>query len=102
MTGDPGLADIDRSMIKENSKTGNSDLLFLTVNIGNPLLLNVLVSYSSENIKRKIWYIKCHEKCFIHLKTPFALERSFKAAIKLRRELLTNIDDDVILSRKTL
>ena len=28
MTGDPGLADIDRFMIKKNSKTGNTDLLF--------------------------------------------------------------------------
>ena len=28
-TGDPGLADIDRFMIKKVSKTGNTDLLFL-------------------------------------------------------------------------
>ena len=29
VTGDPGLQDIDRFMIKKNSKTGNADLLFL-------------------------------------------------------------------------
>ena len=32
MTGDPGLVDIDRSVIKKNSKTGNTDLLFLDGN----------------------------------------------------------------------
>ena len=29
---DPGFADIDRFMIKKNSKTGNTDLLFLDGN----------------------------------------------------------------------
>ena len=29
VTGDPGLADINRFMIKKNSKIGNTDLLFL-------------------------------------------------------------------------
>ena len=32
VTGDPGLADIDRIMIKKNSKTGNTDLFFLDGN----------------------------------------------------------------------
>ena len=46
VTGDPGLADIDQFMIKKNSKTGNTDLLFLDGNkFGNPLLINVLVSF---------------------------------------------------------
>ena len=31
-TGDPGLADLDRFMIKKNSKTGNTELLFLDGN----------------------------------------------------------------------
>ena len=43
MTGDPGLADIDRFMIQKKSK--NTDLLFLIVNIGNPLLINVLMRF---------------------------------------------------------
>ena len=29
VTGDPSLANIDRFMIKKNSKTGKTDLLFL-------------------------------------------------------------------------
>ena len=45
VTGNPGLADIDRFMIKKKLKTGNTDLLFLTVKAGNPLLINVLVSF---------------------------------------------------------
>ena len=32
VTGDPGLADLDRFMIKKNSKTGNFELLFLNGN----------------------------------------------------------------------
>ena len=32
VTGDPGLADIDRFMIKKNLKTGNTDMLFLDGN----------------------------------------------------------------------
>ena len=46
VTGYPGLADIYRFTIKENSKTGKADLLFLMeINIGNPLLINVLVRF---------------------------------------------------------
>ena len=47
LTGDPGLANINRFMIKKISKTGNTDFLFffLMVNIGNLLLINVLVSF---------------------------------------------------------
>ena len=36
MTGDPGLANIDRFMIKKNSITGNTWLLFLWKKLGTP------------------------------------------------------------------
>ena len=32
MTGDPGLADLDRFTIKKNSKTGNIELFFFDGN----------------------------------------------------------------------
>ena len=32
VTGDPGLADLEQIMIKKNSKTGNTELLFLDSN----------------------------------------------------------------------
>ena len=32
MTGDPGLADLERFTIKKTSKTGNAELLFLDGN----------------------------------------------------------------------
>ena len=46
ITGDPGLANIDRFKIQKNSKTSNTDLLFsMEINIGNPLMINVLVRF---------------------------------------------------------
>ena len=45
--GDPGLADIDRFMIKKtNQKQATlTCLLSMEINIGNPKLINVLVSF---------------------------------------------------------
>ena len=44
--GDPGLADIDRFMIKKIQKQAALTCFFsMVINIGNPLLINVLVSF---------------------------------------------------------
>ena len=66
MTGDPGLADIDRFMIKKNSKAGNTDLLFLDGNKLWESLTNKRTGefFSGKDIKRKIWWSKYHEECF--------------------------------------
>ena len=45
VTGDPDLADTNRFMKKEMSKTGSTDLLSLMVKADSPLLINVLVSF---------------------------------------------------------
>ena len=45
VTGDPGLADINQFIIKKNSKKSPLTCFFSMVNIGNPLQLNVLVSF---------------------------------------------------------
>ena len=46
VTGNPGLADLDRFTIKKNSKAGNIELLFLMVIInGNSLLINEPVNF---------------------------------------------------------
>ena len=48
VTGDLGLADIDRFMIKENSTLKQATLIcfsLIAITIGNPLLINVLVSF---------------------------------------------------------
>ena len=46
VTGDPGLADIDRFMIKKIQKQATLTCFFsMVISIGNPLLINVLVSF---------------------------------------------------------
>ena len=46
VTGDPGLADIDRFMIKKIQKQPTLTCFFsMVISIGNPLLINVLVSF---------------------------------------------------------
>ena len=45
VTGDPGLANLDRFTIKKNSKQVILNCFFsMVINIGNPLLINGLVS----------------------------------------------------------
>ena len=66
-TSDPRLADKDRCMIKKISKTGNTDFLFLDGNKHWQSLTNKcageLAGVSGKDVKRKIWWIKYHEKC---------------------------------------
>ena len=46
VTGDSGLADIDRFMIKKIQKQVTLTCFFsMVINIGNPLLINVLVRF---------------------------------------------------------
>ena len=45
VTRDPGLADINQFIIKKNLKNSPLTCFFSMVNIGNPLQLNVLVSF---------------------------------------------------------
>ena len=45
MTGNPGLADTDRFIMKKISKTGNTGLRFLAVKVDNPLPINVLMRF---------------------------------------------------------
>ena len=46
VTGDPGLADTNRFMIKKVKKQTTLTCFFsMEINIGNPLLINVLVSF---------------------------------------------------------
>ena len=98
VTGDPGLADINQFMIKKISKTGNTDLLFLDGNkhwqsltnnrTGTFLLAKTLrEKYGGLNIMKSVLGLD---------ETPSALEKSFKAATKLSRELPTDIEMESI------
>ena len=68
MTGDPGLADLDRFMIRKNFKTGNIELLFLDGDKHWQSLTSKRTGESlapkAEKIKKKIWWNKYHKKCF--------------------------------------
>ena len=98
MTNDPILADIDQFMIKKNSKTSNIDLLFLNgyerwqsltnKRTGELLVTKTLESrFGGLNIIKRVLGLD---------ETPSALERSFKAATKLRHELPTDVEKESI------
>ena len=89
VTGDPGLADIDRFIIKKNTKTGNTDLLFLNGNNQRHSLTNKRTSefLSTKTLREKIGGINIMKSVLSLDETPSALERSLKAATKLNRGL---------------
>ena len=98
MTSDPGLADIDQFMIKKNSKTSNIDLLFLNgyehwQSLTNKRTGELLVTKTLEGRFGGLNIIK---RVLGSDGTPSALERSFKAATKLRRELPTDVEKESI------
>ena len=94
MTNDPGLADIDRFMIKKPRKTGNTDLLFLDGNKHWQSLTNKCTGefLAAKALREKFVGLNIMKSLD---ETPSALERSFKAATKLRRELPTDIDTEM-------
>ena len=81
VTGDPGLADIDRFMINKNSKTGNTDLLFLIgekhwQSLSNKHTGNFLVA---ETLRERFGGLNVMKSALSLDETRSALERSFKA-----------------------
>ena len=96
VTGGPGLADMDRFMIKKISKTGNTDLLLLDSNkhwqsLTNKRTGEVLVAktlrekFGGSNIMKSVLSLD---------ETPSVLERYFKA--ELRCGLPTDIEVESI------
>ena len=98
MTGDPGLADIDRFMIKKISKTGNTDLLFLDGNKHWQYLTNKRTGefLAAKTLREKFGGLNIMKSVLNPDETPSALERSFKAATKLSRELPTDLEMESI------
>ena len=97
VTGDPGLADIDRFM-KKKLKTGNTDLLFLDDNKHWQSLTNKRTGeFLAANTLREKFVGSNIMKSVLSLdETTSALERSFKATTKLRCELPTDIEMESI------
>ena len=94
MAGDTGLADIVRFTIKKNSKTGNTDLLFLDDNKHWQSLTNKRTGefLAARTLREKFSELNIIKSVLSLHETPSALERPFKAATKLRCELPTDIE----------
>ena len=90
MTGDSGLADIE--------KTSNNDLPFLDGNKHWQSLTNKRTGefLAAKTLREKFGGLNILKSVLSLDETPFALERPFKAATKLRRELPTDIEMESI------
>ena len=89
VTGNSGLADLDRFTIRKNLKTGNIELLFLDGNKHWQSLTNKRTGefLESKTLREKFGGLNIMKSVLSLDETPSSLERSFKAATKLRREL---------------
>ena len=98
LTGDPGLDDIDKFMIKKNSKTGNTDLLCLDGNKHWQPLNNKRNGefLAAKRLGEKFVGLNIIKSILILDETLSALERSFKAPTKLRCELPKDIETESI------
>ena len=93
MTGDPGLADTDRFVIKKISKTGHNDLLFLDGNKHWQSITNKRTGtfIAAKTLREKYGGLDIMKSVLGLDETPSALEKSFQAATKLSCELPTDI-----------
>ena len=93
MTGDPGLADLDQLMIRKNLKTGNIQLLFLDGNNQWQSLTNKRTGefLSEKTLREKFGGLNIMTNFLSLGETPSALEKSVKAATKLKAGLPTDL-----------
>ena len=91
VTGDPGLADLDRFTIKENSKTGNIELLFFDGNNQwqSPTNKRISEFLAPKTLREKFGGLNTM-KNFLGIDAPPVLERLISAASKHKSELPTD------------
>ena len=89
MTGNPGLAELDRFTIKKNTRTSNIELLFLYGNNQWQSLTNKRTgeSLAAKTLREKFGGLNLMENVLSLDETPSGLERSAKAATTLKSEL---------------
>ena len=89
VTGDPGLSDLDRFMIRKNSKTGNTESLFLNGNKHWQSLTNKRTGdfLAPKALRETFGGLNIMKSVLGLDKTPPALEISISAASKLKSEL---------------
>ena len=97
MTGDPGFADLDRFMIRKKFKTGNIELIFLDSNKHWQSLTNKQTDkfLAPKTLRQKFGGLNIMKK-FLGVDTSPVLERSVKAATKLKSELPTGLQMESI------
>ena len=93
VTGDLGLADLDQFMIKKNSKTVNIELLFLDADEHWKSLTNKCIGefLAAKTLRKKFGGLNIMKSVLSLDETLSALERSVKAASKLKSELPTDL-----------
>ena len=98
VTAGPGLADIDRFTIKKNTKTRNTDLLFLDGNNQWQSLTDKRTGefLSSKTLRETFGGLNIMESVLSFNETPSVLERSVKAASKLKSELPADLQMESI------
>ena len=89
VTGDPGLTDLDRFMVRKTLKTGNTELLFLDGNKHWQSLTNKRTGefLAPKTLREKFDGLNIMKSVSSLDETPSALERSISAASKLKSEL---------------
>ena len=98
VTGDPGLADLDRFNIKNNSKAGNFEFLFLDADKHWQYPTNKRTGefLAGKTLREKFGGLNIMKGVLGLDKTPSALERSINAASKLKNELPTDLQMESI------
>ena len=98
VTVDAGLLDLDRFMIKKKLKTGNTDLLFLDGNNHWQSLTNKRISkfLAPKTLREKFGGLNIMKSVLSLDETPPKLQRSFKAATKLKAGLPTDLEMESI------
>ena len=86
MTGDPGVADIDRVMIKKNLKTANTVFLFFNANKHWQSFINKSTKefLAAKALREVFGGLNILKSALSLEKTPPTLEKSLKAATSLR------------------
>ena len=94
VTGDPGLEDLDRFMIRKNLKTGNIELLFLDGSNQWQSLTNECTGefLAAKTLREKFGGLNIMKSVLSLDETPSALERSVKAATKFNCDLPTDLE----------
>ena len=97
VTVDPGFADLDRFMIKKNSKTDNIDLIFFDGNNQWQSFTNKRTGeFLAPKTLREIFGGLNTMKNFLGIDTPPVLERLISTASKLKSELPTDLQMESI------